>query len=94
MNDEPIIKQIDPKHSQLKDIIRASIGNPIEDKINAVLSSYEADGKLIGAFIANQLVGCLGYIVDSGRLVIRHLSVAKDFQNKKVATNLIRFITL
>lgn len=92
MNITPIFKQIDPNHPQLKEIIIASIGNLTEDKINTVLASYETDGKLVGAFIANQLVGCLGYNVDAGQLVIRHLSVAEDFQNKKVATYLIRYI--
>lgn len=88
----PIFKQIDPNHPQLKEIITASIGSPTADKINTVLASYEKDGKLIGAFNSDQLVGCVGYNIDAAHLVIRHLSVAKDFQNKKIATNLIRYI--
>lgn len=92
MNLTPIFKQIDPNHPQLKEIIAASIGNPTADKINKVLSSYEKDGELIGAFVSDQLVGCVGYSVNAGHLVIRHLSVAEDFQNKKIATNLMRYI--
>lgn len=92
MNIVPIFKQIDPNHPQLKEIITASIGNPTADKINTVLASYEKGGKLIGAFIFDQLVGCVGYSVNAGHLVIRHLSVAEDFQNKKIATNLMRYI--
>jgi GNAT superfamily N-acetyltransferase len=88
----PIFKQIDPNHPQLKEIITASIGSPTADKINTVLASYEKDGKLIGAFNSDQLVGCVGYNIDAGHLVIRHLSVAKDFQNKKIATNLMHYI--
>lgn len=61
-------------------------------QINTMLSSYEKDGKLIGAFNSDQLVGCVGYNIDAGHLVIRNLSVAKDFQNKKIATNLMRYI--
>ena len=88
----PIFKQIDPNHPQLKEIITASIGNPTASKINTVLASYAKDGKLIGAFNFDQLVGCVGYNIDAGHLVIRHLSVEKDFQNKKIATNLMRYI--
>lgn len=92
MNIMPVFKQIVTNHPQIKEIITASIGNPTADKINTVLSFYESDGKLIGAFISDQLIGCVGYSVDTGHLVIRHLGVAKDFQNKKIATNLIRYI--
>lgn len=92
MNIMPIFKRIDLNHPHLKEIITASIGNPTAEKINTVLASYAKDGKLIGAFISNQLVGCVGYSVNTGHLVIRHLSVAEDFQNKKIATNLIRYI--
>lgn len=92
MNVTPIFKRVDPNHPQLKEIITASIGNPTADKINTVLASYVKDGKLIGAFISDQLVGCVGYSVNAGHLVIRHLSVAEDFQNKKIATNLMRYI--
>lgn len=88
----PIFKQIDPNHPKLKEIITASIGNPTAEKINTVLASYAKDGKLIGAFISDQLVGCVGYSVNAGHLVIRHLSVAEDSQNKKIATNLMRYI--
>lgn len=92
MNVTPIFKQIDLNHPHLKEIITASIGNPTADKISTVLASYAKDGKLIGAFISNQLIGCVGYTVNAGHLVIRHLSVAKGFQNKKIATNLMRYI--
>jgi GNAT superfamily N-acetyltransferase len=92
MNVTPIFKRVDPNHPQLKEVITASIGNPTADKINTVLASYAKDGKLIGAFISDQLVGCVGYSVNAGHLVIRHLSVAEDFQNKKIATNLMHYI--
>ena len=88
----PIFKQIDPNHPKLKEIITASIGNPTAEKINTVLASYAKDGKLVGAFISDQLVGCVGYSVNACYLAIGHLSVAKGFQNKKIATNLIRYI--
>lgn len=89
----PVFKKITPNHPQLNEIIMSSIGNPTEKKVNTVLSSYETDGKLIGSFLFDQLVGCVGYHIDDHRhLVIRHLSVKKDFQHKKIATKLIRYI--
>ncbi|ASK79121.1 hypothetical protein CF386_08605 [Paraphotobacterium marinum] len=92
MNVTTIFKKIDPNYPQLKEIIATSIGNPTADKINTVLASYEKDGELIGAFISTQLVGCVGYTVNASHLVIRHLSVAKDFQNRKISSNLLHYI--
>lgn len=92
MNIAPVIKQINPKDPQLKEVIKASIGNPTDEKIDSVLLSYETQGELIGAFIGNQLVGCLGYELDSDRLIIKHLSVVDGFQNKKIGTGLIRHV--
>ena len=83
------IKKINPGHAKLKTVIKNSIGNPTDEKIESVLFFYKNKGVLIGAFVNEKLIGCCGYEINAKELVVNHLSVIKKFQNNKLGTQLV-----
>lgn len=92
MNAKIVINKISSQHPELKMVIKSSIGNPADEKIDSVLSSYKDKGVLIGAFVSEKLLGCCGYEINANKLIIKHLSVIKDFQENGIGSQLVKHI--
>lgn len=86
-----LFQRVDPLHPSLKLVIKDSIGFPTAEKITEVLRSYELPNHLlIGAFLSDNLIGIIGYMLYDKQATIRHLNVLENFRNQGVGKELIQ----
>jgi len=87
------IKPISLQEPRLKWVIKASIGNPTEAKIQDVIRSYQAPNhEVVGAFLDDLLVGMIGIFYNSNLITIRHISIISDYQKCGIGKLLINEI--
>jgi GNAT superfamily N-acetyltransferase len=95
-----VINSVSLDDPNLPFIIQGCVGNSCSSHMTKVIKGYESpDHEIIGAFIKDCLIGILGYSLSEVRppqkhvrgrsIVIRHMSVMKDFQKKGIGTLLI-----
>lgn len=90
LGNEIIIKSVNPDDARFTIVIIGAIGNPSQDKVLEVYKSYKRPNhEIIGAFIDDILVGCLGLRKASSIITIRHISVLEDFQKQGIGTLLL-----
>lgn len=89
MQNNLLIKKVTINHPQLIEVISDSIGDPTITKINSILLFYQTRGKLIGAFIEDSLVGCLGYELEPEKIILKHLSVAQKWRRCGIGGSLV-----
>ncbi len=82
-----IIKSVSLDDARLPSVIYGAMGNPSPEKILEVIGSYKnSDHVIIGAFIADSLVGILGVCKTSKIITIRHISVPLKYQRQGIGT--------
>ncbi|MCP5369944.1 MAG: GNAT family N-acetyltransferase [Rickettsiaceae bacterium] len=88
-----MIIPIEYNTENLAEVIKYSVGNPTHDKLHNVLSSYNNyQNQLIGYFVEQTLVACLGYYIENNILTIRHISVLPFYQKRNIGTKLINYL--
>ena len=87
------MKEIEPLHPDLPQIITHSIGNASNEKISGVITSYDVLGHhLIGGFISGQLIAVIGLYIEDGHGVIRHIAVHDGHRNQGIGMRIITYV--
>lgn len=92
--DFAVLKMIDHPHPELAKVIESSVGSSTNEKIQQVLESYSKKNRyLVGAFCCCDLIGVTGFeIINSKKIIIRHISVLEQFRRKKIGKQMIEYI--
>lgn len=88
-----MFQKITSTNPALPTLIALSIGNPTPEKIEQVLSLYEAPHHyLVGGFEVDKLIGVIGLEIQGTKGAIKHIAVLPGCRSQGVGKALIRYV--
>jgi GNAT superfamily N-acetyltransferase len=80
-------------HEQVQHLLKLCIGNPSENKLDNILSSYtKPDSLILGCIIKDSLVGMVGIKISYPVAIIRHIAVLDEYRKLGIASALINHL--